>query len=157
MAARHSKIVESVLREYARRGVFSGYSSSQDKAGVTTFRFVWLHLSPFTLVLNENTATLTFKDVLPHVAERGNLTREIREFVKDRFNSELPPHRRIDAKRADAACAVRRGNMSIVLTVKRNQYAYGARVLVNLAHDVFVFVRMRDAEYLQQRYGMTEE
>jgi hypothetical protein len=149
--------VESVLREYARRGVFSGYSSAAGKPDVTTFRFVWLHLSPFTLVLNENTATLTFKDVLPHVAGRENLATEVRAFVKGRFDSALPPHRRIDAKRAEVSCVVRRGNMSITLTVKRNQYAYGARALVNLVHEVFVFVRMRDAEYLQQRYGLTEE
>ncbi len=157
MPGRHLHAVESVLREYARRGVFSGYSPAPGKAGVTTFRFVWLHLSPFTLVLNENTATLTFKDVLPHVAERDDLAREVRAFVKGRSDAGLPAHRRVDAKRAEVACAVRRGNMSISLTVKRNQYAYGARALVNLLHEVFVFVRIRDAEYLQQRYGMTEE
>ena len=60
-------MVGEVLRSYADRGVFRGFADKPFTRGRAEFRFLWLHETPFRLVLDTRTRTLTFRDLLPNV------------------------------------------------------------------------------------------
>ena len=157
MAKTHLATVRKVLREYADRGVFGGFSETQLPRGKTEFAFQWFHNRRYALVFDEPRATLKFKDFLPYLPADSDLYRGLKTFVKSRSDNALPAHRRIDSKRADAKCQNRGACASVSITVKNNQYAYGTRKLVNLVHEAFLMINEQFTEYLYEHFDLPEE
>ncbi len=147
------KIVRESLQVYAGRGVFRNFS--EIKTGV--FSFVWLTPYPVEFVFDAEKQELRFKNLLPNVAARSAMHRDLKTFLQARYDEQLPAHRRVDMKRAQIVCTNRGGKISLVLKVKNNQWAYGVNKLVNLVHEVFVHLREREAEYLAENFDVSEE
>jgi len=82
---------------------------------------------------------------------------ELKRFIQQRYDGELPEHRRIDRKRAEITCSNRRGNVSVTLKVKNDQYAYGVNKIVNLVHDLFVHLQDSYADYLAENFDAPQE
>ena len=155
--SRHLKTVRSVLADYDTRGVFGGLVETRIRKDVTQFQFSWLYRRKYTVELNERTATLTVRDCFPHVPPRSDLHGGIIDFLKHRSSDELPKHRRLDANRAEVSCRNRGGSVSLYLKVKRNQYRYGARKLINLLHETFLMIDQYFTEYLYEYFDLPEE
>ncbi|MEW6206744.1 MAG: hypothetical protein AB1631_00150 [Acidobacteriota bacterium] len=153
MAKKSLKIVRDALQVYADRGVFRGLS--EIRTGV--FSFVWLTPRPVEFVVDAEKRELRFKNLLPNVAARSAMYRDLKKFLRQRYDEELPPHRRVDAKRAEIVCNNRGGRVSLALRIKNNQWAYGVNKAVNLVHEVFVHLREREAEYLIENFDVSDE
>lgn len=154
-SGRRVEAVAETLENYARRGVFRGFSRGPLKNGKIAFRVVWHLDRVFDLVFDSNRGTMRFPLVLPDVPAASKMYLDLKEFIKSRHSAGLPDHRRIDSRKAQIACHVRSGNVSITLTVNNGDYVYGARKLINLVHEIFlVFLADRYYEYMVEAFDL---
>jgi hypothetical protein len=149
--------VGACLRNYATRGVFRSFEERSGRGGRQEYRFTWLTREPITLVYDDAARTLTFRELLPDVARASPLLADVQELVGSRSAQTLPAHRRIDPRRATAACAHRRGAVSVVLHVKGRHQAYAAQKGVHLVHEIFTLLRATYPDYLSAAFGLPAE
>jgi hypothetical protein len=153
MAKGSMQIVREALQSYADRGVFRGFHES----GKGRFSFTWFYHHPLQLTVDVAKHSLKFEHLLPGVSAQAPLYAELKRFVQERHDVALPEHRRIERQRALATCANRRGQVSLTLKVKHNDYAYGINKLVNLVHELFVHLRATHPEYLVENFDVPQE
>jgi hypothetical protein len=146
-------IVRESLQAYADRGVFRSFS--EEKKG--QFTFVWLLGCEMELVVDTEKHVLRFKQLLPSLPTRSDLYRELKDFLAARHNDALPEHRRVDRTRAVLSYTNQRGVVSVTLKVKNNEYAYGVNRLVNLVHELFLYLREMHPEYLVENFDVPQE
>jgi hypothetical protein len=138
--------VASVLEEYAKRGIFRGFSRRPTRGGKAVFKMLWHRDRNFELIVDPARKTLRFPVVLPQVPAGSSMYAELLQFVEGRFAEDLPDHRRIDKSKATIQCGNRKGDVSLTLTVLESDYEYATRKLVNLVHEVFL-VFLMDGRY----------
>jgi len=159
--------VDAVLRDYAGRGVFSDYRMMARKGNRdgAEYHFGWLYGQPFTLVCEPKQARLSLPDLLPNIVRDSMLHKEVKAFLKGRAAADVPEHRRVDPARATAAARLREGTVSLELTLcaatntdeLQEDYAYGTRKLVNLAHELFLFMNEYWADYMWEHFQLNME
>ena len=140
--------VNGVLEGYAQRGVFRTFSRGPSRNGKTTFRMMWHRDRLFELVVDVRSGTLRFPLVLPGVQAASPMYREFKLFIQSRQSDEVPPHRRIDTRKARVRSLNRGGNVSLTLTTEDDDYEYAARKLVHLVHEIFM-VFLIDGPYYE--------
>ena len=141
MAASHVAIVRKTLKEYYDRGGFGSFTEKAPKNAKTQFEFLWLYNKRYTLEFDAEKDSLTFKDCFPHVPARSEMYGGLKDFLKERSNSNLRAHRRIDPARAVITCSNRAGKVSVSVNVKRNQYNYCTKKPPTFLHDTLLTVR----------------
>jgi hypothetical protein len=145
--------VRKRLQDYADRGVFRGFNEVREGR----FRFVWLVRHQMELSVDTGKHVLRFKRLLPGVPASSAMYEDLKSFIRERHDRNLPAHRRIDPKRADVSCVNRGGFVSLSLKVKNNQYAYGVNRIVNLVHELFLYLRDTHPEYLMEHFDVPQE
>ena len=145
--------IRESLQAYADRGVFRGFS--EGKHG--QFTFVWLLRREMELLADTEKQLLRFKQLLPGIPTSSELYGELKTFLAARHDSDLPEHRRIDRARAVLSCTNQRGAVTIALKVKNDEYAYGVNRLVNLVHELFLYLREHHTEYLVENFDVPQE
>ena len=150
-------VVRQRLQAYADRRVFAGFSEGRPVAGRHRFRFSWLGTEPLTLDYTPASGTFVFRALLPDVPARSALYSDIEAFVAGRASTRLPDHRRIDRRRARVRCVARRGAVSLELVATRNFHDYGVNRVVNLVHEVFLYLQEYRPEYLWAHFAAPEE
>ena len=156
---------ERVLRGYADRGVFRGFSLAAGARGSSDVRFRWLAERSFEVRLDARARRLTFADLLPDVPARSGMDRALRAFLRERSSAALPEHRRIDARRLQLRCVNRGGSVSVTLALRRRggarereDWGYAARKGVSLVNEIFHgFLRGPYYEYMVRNFGEPEE
>lgn len=157
MAGKDVEIVRRRLQAYADRGIFRGFSEARTNGGKFKFTFVWLTGKPMNLVFDPRSGTVVFKDVLPNMPARSAMYSDIKSFVGRQYDNTLPAHRRIDRAQADVSCINRRGNVSITLRVRKKRFDYGVQKIVNLVHEVFVYLKDCRADYMSESFDLPQE
>ncbi len=153
MPKSHLNLIREKLQAYADRGVFRGFS--EGKSG--KFTFVWLINHQMELQADTAKQLLRFRQLLPGVPAKSAMYAELRRFIEQRHDRELPEHRRVDRRRAEVSCSNRAGVVSLTLKVKNNQYAYGVNRIVNLVHELFLHLRESHPEYLVENFDVPQE
>ena len=150
-------VVRERLRAYADRGVFRGFSEQSPVAGRHRFRFSWLGTQPLFLHYTPTTGAFVFRNLLPNVASRSPLSRDLRAFVSGRASPRLPAHRRVDRRRARIRCVASRGSASVELVATRNHHEYGVNRVVNLTHETFLYLHTYQPEYMWENFDAPQE
>jgi len=150
-------VVRTAIRDYADRGVFRGLDDVKTRNGRQAFRFLWLGDRPLEFSVDIEKSVLIFNQILPNVPSKSPLYTELKRFIKGRCEAELPDHRRIDPKRAEAFCINRNGKVSIGLKVKKKQYDYALNRLVNLIHELFVRLNDLHPDYMCENFNVPQE
>ena len=73
---------------------------------------------------------------------------ELRRFIRGRSASSLPDHRRVDLKKVRLAVTNRRGDISLVFSLKAAQIEYGVKKSVHLAYDVLMDF-LNESQYVE--------
>jgi hypothetical protein len=154
---KHLDVVRRGLQTYADRGIFRGFDEVKTRNGRHAFRFVWLGSRPVEFDVDSENGVLRFNKLLPNVPADSALYSDLSRFLKGRSDPLIPKHRRVEARRATVSCTNRAGNVSIVLSVKDNQYEYGLKKLVNLVHEVFVELNDAHGDYLCENFDAPQE
>ena len=148
-------IVATTLANYARRGVFRGFSRGDLNKDRTVFRIVWHWDRKLDLIFDANRGTMRFPLLLPDVKRNSKLHRDLKEFIKSRQSDKLPDHRRIDSGMAHVGCYLRGEDVSVALTVLNHDYEYGARKLIGLVQEIFlVFLADSYYEYMVEAFEL---
>jgi hypothetical protein len=150
-------VVRRGLQAYADRGVFRGLDEVNTRSSKNDFRFVWLGSRRLDFSFDVQKSLLKFNNLLPNVPAKSILYADLKQLLKSRSDRRIPKHRRVDPRRAEVSCANRGGNVSIALTVKNNQYAYGLNKLVNLVHEIFVHLNDSDPDYMSENFDAPRE
>lgn len=150
------EVVAETLESYAGRGVFRGVSQGDVRKGKATFRIVWHRDRVFEFIFDFHRNTMRFPLVLPNVSANSKMYLELKGFVRSRHSDELPDHRRIDSRKAQARPYNRGGNVSLTLTVNNGDYEYGARKLIHLVHEIFMTFLLEGTyfEYMVENFGL---
>src|SRR5262245_28269651 len=129
--------VRRALEHYVSRGTFRSFAEGIPRGRSITFRFTWFRDMPFTVTFAPASRRLVFRDLLPGVAPRSMMDRELRRFLRERHSRQLPEHRRIDARKVVVEAANRAGVISLICTVKGANADYAVRTAVNVVHEIF--------------------
>jgi hypothetical protein len=149
--------VRGCLQDYADRGVFRGYAELPERRGSIVFRFSWLGRHPYDLRYEPGTGAFTFLNAFPEVGSRSPLSYALKKFVEGRSAEALPDHRRIDPARASVSASVRQGALRLQVLAKPGEHAYSANRVVNLLHEVHLYLSLYYPEYLWENYDAPQE
>ena len=138
-------VVREGLKAYADRGIFQNFSETNGRYGKTRFEFLLFDDQPVTVELVERDHTLVIRNMLRQVPT--DMYADLQDFLAALFDRDLPRHRRLDRRSADAYFVKRRGHVSLVVKVKGDRYKYAVGKLVS----VIGWVRT----YLQQWHPAT--
>jgi hypothetical protein len=147
--------VTAVLEGYAEKALFRGFSS-EVKRGKAAYQMVWHYDRPCELLLDVPNKTLRFPALLPGVPARSDMYRALQAFVKERQSADLPEHRRVNPAKARVALANQKGSVSLSLTVKDSDFAYAARKIIQVAHEIFLVFLVDGPyyDYLVEHLGL---
>ncbi len=157
MAANGLTAVRAEIRTYVDRGLLREFREKQGRAGWCQWEFVWLTPRPFVLRYDPSPATLTFRDLLPGIGRAPAMTAAVEAFVAGRSAAALPAHKRIDRSRASVRWVKRRGQLSLVVGIKRREYKYAVNKAFNLVNELFVLLGRSYAPYLEDHFGISKE
>ena len=149
--------VRSALEDYAQRGVFSGFEEADGPGGKTIFRFIWLHDRHMELTLEPAKKALRFDRILPGVKAGTPFAVDLKRLIESLRSDEVPEYRRVDPARAALTCSNRQDHLSVTIAVKRDDYEYAVNRMVNVAHELFVYLRSAWPEYLMEYFNEPEE
>lgn len=142
------------LKAYADRGVFRGFSATPAARGCIEYEFLWLTRRPIRAVFNSRASTLAFPALLPSLP--ADAAQEVKAIVSRRGRG-LPVHKRIDARKARVAGAMRGGAFSLTVTVKGDNHAYAASHVLNLINELFLALQASHPAYLIEKFGFSTE
>ena len=140
------ELVATILEGYATRGVFRGFSRGPVRGGKASYKMLWHRDRFFELILDPTRKAMRFPVVLPEVPAGSSMSREYGQFVQSRGDTSLPPHRRIDPKKAVVRPVHRAGSIGLAVAVKGGDYEYATRKLIHLVHETFM-VFLYDGRY----------
>ena len=146
-------VVRDGLKAYAERGIFRDFRETQARQGRTRFEFRVAD-APVTVELAERDRTLVVRDMLRHVP--AGMHADLQRFLAALFDRDLPPHRRLDRRSADARFVRRRGQVSLIVTVKGGRYRYAVDKLVSLMGWVRTHLQQWHPAYLWEVAGESE-
>ncbi|MGH9764662.1 MAG: hypothetical protein ACREDR_29835 [Blastocatellia bacterium] len=151
------KVIREGLQAYADRGVFRGFAESSGAQAKRNFTFVWMTRRPMLLTVDTRRGVLRFANLLPNVPAGSALYADLKGFLHDRYDSALRPHRRVDRRRAEIVCQNRLGNVSVGLRITNNQYRYGLNKIINLVHEIFVYLNDLHPDYMYEAFDAPQE
>ena len=153
MARLPAEVVRDGLQAYAERGIFQDFRETRGRNGKTRFEFRLLD-DPVTVELAERDHTLIIRNMLRQVP--AGMYADLQGFLAALFDRELPPHRRLDRRSADAHFVRRRGQVSLVVKVKNGRYRYAVERLVSLIGWLRTHLQQWHPAYLWEVVGESE-
>jgi len=126
------------MEDYAKRGVFRGFTAKPVRNSVAAFRMIWHRDRVFDLIVDTKKKIIRIPVVLPAVPVRSALYKDFKAFVASRQAPTLPDHRRIEKSKVRVSCANVRGSVSLTMAVRDEDYAYALQRLIHLVHEIFV-------------------
>jgi len=145
--------VRTFMENYARRGVFRGFSSQPAPEGIAAFRMIWHRDRTFDLIVDTREKTILIPVVLPCVP--AVIYKDFKAFVKSRHDASLLDHRRIDKSMAYVRTTNRRGTVSLRMVVKAGDYEYGLQRLIHLVHETYLIFLTNGLyrDYMSEQLG----
>jgi hypothetical protein len=112
----------------------------------------WHRERNFEFIVDATSKTVRVTEVLPNVPARSSMDRAYRRFLSEFQSDELPPHRRIDPKKASVRCVNRQGSLGVALHVRDGDYAYATRKLLAIVDESYLlFLTLNDySDYMVQ-------
>lgn len=156
MTAPFHTVVETTLRGYADSGVLRSFAKTMSsEGGASTFCFIWHGGRPLRLICDDQQVVL--RDFLPNIPAHSDLYADLKEFLKQCAAPHRPPHRRADPTRAAVRCTNRAGRVSVALSVRDSDFNHATRVLLNLAHELWLHMHSEWTEYTWENLNAPQE
>ncbi len=98
---------------------------------------------------------LTFPSLFPGVDSAT--AAQLKSMVASRTHRDLPDHKRLDARRARFASALRKRDFSLSVEIRGMNHDYAVGKALNLINELFLALQERHPEYLIERFGFSTE
>lgn len=145
------------MQEYADRGVFRGLNVIERPGGRMECEFTWLLGRPMRATYDPARSKLIFPALFPAVGSGSGVAAELRAAVRERSTTGVPAHKRVDRRRAEFACSVSRGALSLTVEVRGSNHEYVVRRALNLINDLFLLLHQSYPDYLEAQFGLSSE
>ena len=130
--------VGDILEEYARRGIFQGFSRQGQARKKASFLVYWHRAQRFEWVYDVAAQRLRVVCVLPNVTPNSPMHREFKAWLAARRNDSLPDHRRCDRSKMALKCVNRGGQLSVTASLLDGDIDYGVRKMVALVNEIYL-------------------
>lgn len=147
--------VTRALHAYAGRGVFRGFTATASRRGPIAYEFLWLTRRPMRATFDPTRRTLVFPALFPAVDAAVAAT--LRSIAGTRTRRELPPHKRLDTRRARISSTTSRGDFGLRVDIRGGNHDYAVGRGLNLINELFVALHERHPEYLIEQFGVSAE
>jgi hypothetical protein len=137
--------------------VFRGFRAESLGRGRTAYEFQWLLGRPMRAVFDERRGVLAFDALFPGLGRTSAPASGLAALVSDRTSPRLPPHNRLDARRARLSGAARRGDWGLTVAVRGRNHEYAVQRTLNLINELFLFLHESHPEYLVEHFGLSPE
>lgn len=154
------QVIDETLGGYADRGVFRGFSATDERGGVRQYRFLWLTRRPTVLRLSRDGRALTFDALFPDVLAIPRLRQALQARVRSQTDPGRPAHRRLDARRATISTRLEKGHLALRLSIKVHQGRggeYAVRAALGVVNELFLFLHEVYPDYLAAQFGVSQE
>ena len=118
--------------------MFRGFRATAGSRGRVEYQFLWLLRRPMHAVFDPRRGVLTFPALFPGAGATSAMAAELRALVAARSSADQPAHKRLDARRARVACAVRKGDWSLSVEIRGANHEYAVRHALNLINELFL-------------------
>lgn len=145
------------MRQYADRGVFRGFRATEGTRGRVEYQFMWLLKRPMRALFDARRGVLAFPALFPGAGAQPAMVLELKALVAGRARKIQPAHKRLDARRARVAGAVRKGDWSLAVEIRGANHEYAVRHALNLINELFLVLHASYPEYLAEHFGMSTE
>ena len=136
--------------------MFRGFRAEAAR-GRVAFRFSWITPRPMAAVFDVRRGVLAFPALLPGAGDAPGVREACAALVAERSGRLVPAHKRVDARRARLAWAMRKGDADLSVEVRGANHDYAVRHALGLINDLFVALRQTHPEYLAERFGISNE
>jgi len=150
-----SEPISAALQAYADRGVFRGFRATPAPRGRVEYQFLWLTRKPMSATFDARRRVLSFTTLFPGIEPAT--AAQLRSLVASRTTRDQPSHKRLDARRARLASAVRKGDFSLSIEIRGNNHNYAVQRALNLVNELFLELQERHPDYLIERFGFSTE
>ncbi|MCJ2069306.1 hypothetical protein MKK75_10925 [Methylobacterium sp. J-030] len=158
MSTNPAQQAAAVLYRYADRGVFLEFEERAGRDGVWTAEFRWMLPRRLRVVADPRQGRLACPDLLLDIEARSPLRAAIDAFLEERHAEGLPEHRRIDPSRAKVTPSLRARRLTLALRVADDRdWAYATGKLVNVVHELVLFLNMYWTDYAHRSLGAPQE
>ena len=106
-------------------------------------------------VFNARTRTLTFPALCPAVD--AGIAADLKAAIAARGGRDQPAHKRIDARRARVAGALRRRDFELTVTIRGENHVYAVKHALNVINELFLALHEQRPEYLIEQFGISAE
>jgi hypothetical protein len=130
--------VGDILEDYARRGVFQGFSRQYSGKQRSEYRLVWHRNQHFQLTYDASRQALRISCVLPEVPAASSMYRDFKAWLRARQDPALPDHRRCDRQRLSLKTYNRDGAVALTLKMLDDDVDYGVRKLLSLVNEIYL-------------------
>lgn len=127
--------------------MFRGFSRGPSSEGKAAYQIVWHRERLFDLTVDTRRGVILCPVVLPQLPARSAMYSKLREFLKSCQDSDRPDHRRIDSRKARVACANRRGDVSLTMTIRDGDCEYAIRKFIHLIQEIYMIFLSEHFEY----------
>jgi hypothetical protein len=141
------------MEDYARRGVFQGFSRQTIRRDWAAFKMLWHGGRVFELIVDTRKRAVIIPLVLPGIP--ADIYRDFKAFVESHHGADLPEHRRIEKTKARARSSNRRGSVSLTFAVKDGDYEYALKRLIHLVHETYLIFLLNGMyrDYVAEKLG----
>ena len=130
--------IGKLIDDYVARGIFRAAALPSEKSGREVFRIVWFQNQEMTLSIDTRRAAARLLDVLPPIAARSTIDRELRSWLRERADAKLPEHRRINPEHVQAKLQNRAGQMQLAMTSLKGDPLFATRKLLHLTNELYL-------------------
>lgn len=134
-------LVGDILRDYALRGVFRGFSAASGRrvtAARAEYQTRWHRDQVFCWQFDGARASLRVPCVLPQVPVGSAMYRDFKCWLRERQSPSLPEHRRYDANRLRLKTYNRRGEIALTAHILDGDTEHAVRKLVDLVNEIYL-------------------
>ena len=131
-------MVNALIDDYVARGVFRAAALQSGKGGRDNYRIIWFRNQTMGLEVDVGRGRVRLNEVLPPIAPRSKLYRELRAWLRSRESPELPAHRRIDPAQFRAAFHNSGGSVQLSVISETGDTTLAARKLLHLTNELYL-------------------
>ena len=130
--------VGKLVNEFVTRGAFRAAALPADKSGSESFSLIWFQNQQMKLMIDNRQSKVCLVDVLPTIASRTTIDRELRSWLRERADKKLPEHRRLDPKTLQAKLTNKSGRMQLTIASLDNDLLFATRKLLHLTNELYL-------------------
>jgi len=128
----------ALIEDYVARGVFRAAAVPSDSSGRENFRLVWFRNRNMELEVDARLGRVRLREVLPPIAPRSKLDRDLRAWLRARQAPKLPAHRRLDPEQFRAELRNTAGSIQFSITCATGEIGPAIRKLVQLVNEMYL-------------------